>query len=447
MQDQEPSENAPAVQEQNETAMSSQPVSVHEHAADRWTIVAAVLGVLLLAILIVGGLYLLPDPDARDNDTPTTTTERDGRDRDRDNNRDDDDTKPSSTVRNPVTPERTMSLMTVVNAEQRQAMCNDGTPAKYYFRPGTEANKHKWIIYFQGGGGCGSEETCLDRAANEKPELMSSLTYKATQNNGGILSSDSSENPDFAGWNHVKLMYCSSDTWSGDAVQEIGGQTWYFKGKSIVEAVIEDLKNSEVIKTANLSQASELIVAGSSAGGSGAGHNMDDIAAGLPNTAIKGVIDSSWSYEIENPYQVTENNEDRVRQEINDFLNKELDDSCVAANTDDPGKCTFLATVYPYLETPTFIFMNQYDQLKLGNLGVNQPFDASEEAWLANEYVPNLLSTFEVIDDGLFAPRQTFHTMLTSARYFNTTIGDTTIAQAFTNWYFGRPGQTYLIEN
>jgi hypothetical protein len=90
--------------------------------------------------------------------------------------------------------------------------------------------------------------------------------------------------------------------------------------------------------------------------------------------------------------------------------------------------------------------MNQYDKLKIEHLGITRPLDADEQGWLDTVYVPQLLESFEQIEDGLFSPKLTFHTMVTSDLYFTAGIGDTTIAEAFTNWYFDRPGTTYLIE-
>lgn len=421
--------------------MPQEPVSVHHNAAAHWSMVAAAIGIPVLVLLVVAGLFLLPEPSS-DDDVEGRQQNQQNNNSGR-NNDDRDDNQDVST--NPTKPQREMNLMTVADAEARGAICNDGSPAKYYFRPGTEADKDKWIIYFQGGGGCGSEEACIIRAAEDDPGLMSSEQYAQTTGGGGILSADD-KNADFNTWNQVKLMYCSSDTWSGNAEQIIAGETWYFHGKTIAEAIIADLQNPDVIKTSNLSSATEVIVAGSSAGGGGASHNIDDIAKELSSAEVKGFIDSSWGYEIENPFVASGEFEARDRTEIGDFNNKQLDDTCVAANSDDPGVCTFLSSVYPYLETPTFIFMNQYDQLKLGNLGVKQPFDAAEQSWLETEYIPGLLASYEIIEDGLFSPRQTFHTMLTSERYFGTKIGNVTIQEAFTNWYFNRPGDTYLIE-
>lgn len=403
-----------------------QPVSVHYNAASHWSMFVAAIGIPVLALIVVSGLFLLPEVEE------TRVSEDAG-------------VEDEQSV-NPRTPVATMRLMTVKNAEERGAVCNDGSPAKYYFRPGTEENKDKWVIYFKGGGGCGTEETCLKRAEEDEPGLMSSNPYSMTIREDGILSPNPSRNEDFYNWNHVKMMYCSSDNWAGEAEQTIGGETWYFHGKAITDAIIDDLQNDAILETATLREATLVLIGGSSAGGGGAANNLDDIAHELEGAEVKGFIDSSWSYEIEDPYIATADFETLDRTEISHYHNKQLDDTCVAALGEDAATCTHLAVVYPYLETPTFIFMNQYDNLKLENLGVKAPIDETEQAWLDTVFVPGLLDSYEVVDDGLFSPKETFHTLLTSSLYYTTELDGVTVQEAFTNWFFERPGPTYLVE-
>jgi O-palmitoleoyl-L-serine hydrolase len=343
----------------------------------------------------------------------------------------------------PTVMTNTLKLHTIVNAQERQAVCNDGSPAAYYFRPGSAANKDKWIIFFKGGGGCSSEDSCLARA-DQDVSLVSSLKYPTTSKEAGIFTANPSLNPDFYDWNMVKIMYCSSDNFIGNAEQTIGGDTWYFHGKAATKAVIEDLQNPEIIKTANLSQATDVLVAGSSAGGGGAVQNIDDIASWLPQAKVKGFIDSSWGLGLE-PYSSTViPEEDRV--DLANFSNKQLDRSCLVANPKDNRPCTLLSALYPFIETPIFVFMNQYDHKKLEDVGIKAPIDEYERAWMNATFLPALLESYVQVPDGLFSPKQTFHTLLTSDEYFKTKITGITVQKAFTDWYFERGGSTRLVE-
>lgn len=124
-----------------------------------------------------------------------------------------------------------MKLVQVNNAIARDAVCNDGTPAAYYFRRGQGTGSHRWVIHLQGGGMCYSVETCQHRSVST-PYLMTSTGLPSTRTGGGVLSPSSHDNPDFFNANHVYVHYCSSDLWSGDreATAESGG--WHFRGRA-----------------------------------------------------------------------------------------------------------------------------------------------------------------------------------------------------------------------
>ena len=96
---------------------------------------------------------------------------------------------------------------------------------------------------------------------------MTSTTTGAYANKGGILSPNSNKNPDFYQWNHVMLNYCSSDNWTGDTTVTEGDQTWHFRGKNIAIAMFEDLADERVMGEQTIDEASQVLVAGTSAGG------------------------------------------------------------------------------------------------------------------------------------------------------------------------------------
>src|SRR5262249_51017515 len=112
-------------------------------------------------------------------------------------------------------------------------------------------------------------------------------------------------NPDprnkFAGWNHVLIYYCSSDSWSGtagnvqlSATGPDGAAAQYrihFQGANIVEAVIRTLQqkpgglpvtyHNEEHETGAMpdpDKASHVLCPGSSAGSGGVRHHADRLA-------------------------------------------------------------------------------------------------------------------------------------------------------------------------
>ncbi|MFN4183038.1 MAG: pectin acetylesterase-family hydrolase, partial [bacterium] len=161
-----------------------------------------------------------------------------------------------------------MKLIQVREAEERSAVCNDGSPSAYYFRRGWGTGRHRWVIHLQGGGMCVNVEMCKERSAS-KPKMMTSRGLPLQRVGSGIQSSSPRENPDFYSANHVYVHYCSSDLWSGDreATRESGG--WHFRGARIVRAVIDDLINPAITSSPNLADATEVLFSGGSAGGVG----------------------------------------------------------------------------------------------------------------------------------------------------------------------------------
>lgn len=71
-----------------------------------------------------------------------------------------------------------MQLYKLSLFKSNNVTCNDGSQIGYYMR----LNNHSksWIIYLQGGGFCGSEESCIQRW-QRTPHLMSSNFWSKTK--------------------------------------------------------------------------------------------------------------------------------------------------------------------------------------------------------------------------------------------------------------------------
>ncbi|MEX0853767.1 MAG: pectin acetylesterase-family hydrolase, partial [Bauldia sp.] len=123
-----------------------------------------------------------------------------------------------------------MIKVEVRDPKRPQAQCNDGSPPVFYFQPGSGPDRNKWVIYLEGGTACMSDASCKQRAVS-KPYLVTGSKVPATMIAKGILSTQTSANPDFAHYNHVLAHYCSSDFWAGDTERRIGDATWQFRGR------------------------------------------------------------------------------------------------------------------------------------------------------------------------------------------------------------------------
>lgn len=220
------------------------------------------------------------------------------------------------------------------------AVCNDGSPGVMYIRPANAAYggnpivnpSSKWLIFLDGGAACQNEDSCLgerwcgfggqifDRAGK-----MSSLgAAQAIQAPGGIwnLAPGGGVVNHFADYNHVLVHYCSSDNWAGSAFKPLvasNGTAYdiYFRGEAIVNAVFAQLQiaatgadplaqmNFYSTTLPDLNDASEIILAGESAGGGGMRHHLDRLredviepAATDPNLVVSGLIDAGMAPDL-----------------------------------------------------------------------------------------------------------------------------------------------------
>jgi hypothetical protein len=335
-------------------------------------------------------------------------------------------------------PEGALVRMRVLNASARSAVCNDGTTPSYYVRRGVGCGARRWVIHLQGGGAC-YQPGCLGRDV----KWMSSNDDPPTLTQVGILSTQSSENPDFFTANHVYLSYCSSDAYSGDraASAETGGI--HFRGSRIVTAVLEDLANPEVTPGLNLAQATEILLTGSSAGGFGVFFNLDRVGAAFPTKRVRGLSDAGWEVDTAayDPARPSTVDQAAATRELWGSVG---DASCAAAETEQPGRCGVGQWLYPYLSTPVFVHQDQFDPSKLGGLGLTEPIDSSELAF-AQAYAAKVRDTLVPVD-GVFSPKDRVHTILLGPGFSTPTVAGFSLRQTFGNWYFERSGPMRLVE-
>ncbi|CAG5897817.1 unnamed protein product [Menidia menidia] len=171
--------------------------------------------------------------------------------------------------------------------ENTSVTCNDGSPAGYYLKE--SRGSRRWLIFLEGGWYCFNKENCDSRYETMR-RLMSSSKWPQTRT--GILSPLPEENPHWWNANMVFIPYCSSDVWSG-ATAKTEQSGYAFMGSLIIQEVVKDLLGK------GLENAKVLLLAGSSAGGTGVLLNVDRVAElleGLGHTGIqvRGLSDSGW---------------------------------------------------------------------------------------------------------------------------------------------------------
>lgn len=307
------------------------------------------------------------------------------------------------------------------------ALCNDGTPAFFYFRPYSgEENRDKWVVQLQGGGSCGSPVKCAQRWCSIDTNFgMQGMTANESPAHGidgkGILARRA-DNP-LAGYNQVFVRYCTSDSWDGaarDVVANLEHPTTgepiayriHFLGARVVEAVISTLRQDGVAPLQHetsgqalpdLDEAEVFILAGASGGGGGTTLNADRVAEAVRAgnihcggdtcpLEVRAVIDSILSPELETLDYSTAvlcteephicDYETHFSYAFSEgsyaFRNQQSDASCLAWHaTHAPGteyQCADTQHILRHhVTTPMFVRMSQRDSLISGN--------AAEASW------------------------------------------------------------------
>ncbi len=219
-----------------------------------------------------------------------------------------------------------LQLQEIDNTIFPDALCNDGTPAVVRFRPYRgEANRNRWVISLRGGGSCGGAESCAARwcscsgvgadrcpfTDNETNFTLDNMSGggSRSEDTGGIMRRDGGPNP-MQDFNQVELVYCSSDTWIGRSrgvtfttTHPITGEevsyTMHFLGASILEAGFSTLRQDGAdalrytldggsVPMPDLDEATQVLIAGDSAGGAGVIQNLDRLNELLQENHVGG---------------------------------------------------------------------------------------------------------------------------------------------------------------
>lgn len=146
------------------------------------------------------------------------------------------------------------------------------------------------------------------------------------------------------------MPYCTSDSWSGTRTRASGGSRFNFMGALVVRQTVLDLL------PLGLANATSLLLAGSSAGGTGVILNLNSVKSllhddlRLYHIAVRGVSDSGWFLDRE-PYAKDPQSVapvDAVRRGIALWQGK-VPASCAAHYPTEPWRCYFGYRMYPFL--------------------------------------------------------------------------------------------------
>ncbi|XP_046398101.1 palmitoleoyl-protein carboxylesterase NOTUM [Ischnura elegans] len=326
--------------------------------------------------------------------------------------------------------------------------CNDGSPAGFYIRK--SRGSKEWIVFLEGGWYCYDQMSCQNRWLRLK-YFMTSKQWAETRNVGGILSQNPEENPYWWDSNHIFVPYCSSDSWSGTRPQP---HRWSHQGDSAVKyAFMGSYIVQEVIKDLlplGLAQANSLLLAGSSAGGTGVIVNLDRVAdnlaeLGYGNIKVRGLADSGWfldnapytsvssspssstfasSWLMTSPAQA-------VRKGV-ELWRGLVPERCRQDYPEEAWRCYFGYRVYPTLRAPLFVFQWLFDEAQMIADNVGPP--VTKEQWNYIHRTGDSLRKTFVNVTGLFAASCISHTVLTKRDWQSIRLGNVTLPQTLHCW-------------
>jgi hypothetical protein len=321
------------------------------------------------------------------------------------------------------------------------AVCNDGSPATYFFRPGSGSGASIWTIYFEGGGFCYDTPSCQQRWQSTKhfmtstqlPEILNDTTVSPDVNHWGINSGNATANPRFYNANQVYLWYCSSDVYSGDieASNKTGGFT--FRGKVIVQTLIQHLLTQQ---SPPMTQAKHILLTGFSAGAMGVLNNADFVGAivnkAVPTANYKAYADSGWMLDAPTYYQPGSSR--YSVQTLYKNFNAQFDYSCVAAlePVAQGWRCQFGDIVHSFITTPLFIAQYQFDSPFMN--GIGPPFNASTWTYVSTLRRDMLLQTQDLSSQ--FSPNCYCHGVESyNTRWNVIRVDNTTASEAVYNFF------------
>lgn len=176
-----------------------------------------------------------------------------------------------------------------LNDESAKSRCLDGSPFAFYFKKGKDSGKSKFIMYFEGGGWCGfsgkdSLESCYYRSSTlygSTNSIVHKLFYfPVISKYFTIMSSNPNDNPEFHNYNKVYLKYCDGVGYIGNMEKPLDfssvyysksgkpeKKTLYFRGMYNVLETFDYLKKREKELDIKFTDASDILLAGTSAGG------------------------------------------------------------------------------------------------------------------------------------------------------------------------------------
>eukprot|EP00040_Diaphanoeca_grandis_P017723 m.92926 g.92926 ORF g.92926 m.92926 type:complete len:430 (-) comp26585_c1_seq1:267-1556(-) len=253
----------------------------------------------------------------------------------------------------------------------------DGSAPIYLIRRNPASTK--WLLFLEGGGWCfgPTAESTIASCAGRAGFKPSSDTQKESRlsdpaDYGGILGENCTTNPDFCEWNFVFLHYKDGASFGSNRVDPImvkNGKAeakMWMRGRPSFNAIIAHLHSAY-----GMTEATEVILSGGSAGGLAVFYNLDHLGSLLgPNVKLTGMPDAGFFLDAQDT--------SGVYSYRNNFIGADpvwnvtgsggTNIACLAANPTEKWKCLMAQYIVPHLKTPIYVMNSAYDAYQLPNI-------------------------------------------------------------------------------
>eukprot|EP01084_Bolivina_argentea_P194448 333627_1 len=275
-------------------------------------------------------------------------------------------------------------IVPLTESAQKGAKCLDGSIPVYYFRDGTGSNKHKFLIWFEGGAWCHSNNGEISIAHGLDSCYKRSLTSLGSKNKTewipniininfkgkGYLTDNKQLNPMMYNWNTAILRYCDGSSYSSDLSEPIiitnnnGKQIkLYHRGYQILQSFIKHLYYNK-----GLNMSTDIIIAGESAGGLSVYLHIDNINNLIHHFdktnniqhdfKIVGLIDSGIFPETGTYTHAMK----WIYNTLN--ISASINEDCIKM---EGYKCMYGLNIIKYIQIPLFIVGSVMDRWQIDN--------------------------------------------------------------------------------
>mmetsp|Transcript_24582 Transcript_24582/g.47865 ORF Transcript_24582/g.47865 Transcript_24582/m.47865 type:complete len:453 (+) Transcript_24582:100-1458(+) len=346
------------------------------------------------------------------------------------------------------------------------AICNDGSPAAYFYRQGLEGSR-RWFVYLDGVGWCWDNESCennwkrIHGTSNGFSKTEAELKPRADMYlNTGIFDPKRSPIKDA----HVAFVKsCSNDAFMGDKSPpdptnlppwplRKAEDGWHFRGRRIIEAVFKDLRT----RTPFLGRmvGDRVIYGGCSAGARGAIATMDYVSGSseiVGKAGVVGLLDSGLWVPISPTSQALAPGWKSFGQQTRAAM-KMVNASALITGPcleryqrQERWKCLMASYRLPFVRTPYFLVHSQYDRFALGmNIfghwfqgktvgGSGTPNEEWAEKYrqLVRGYLPNPQNGSGIV---VYSPACFFHCVMTKVSFWTTFANGLYLVKVLEEW-------------